>query len=127
MLIEEDDIFKFNCENIQPDDFVSFQLVTSQYEIPEISKASIDDSQKRVLLQKCKENTDENGLLVLAKSDLKLSYLLENNQHTIRTYMRSEILQSLDVKSKENKVDLDKESKEHITNDEVLTPRKRKT
>ena len=76
MLIEEDDLFKFNCEDIQPEDFVSFQLVASEYEIPDASNAIIADSQKRVLLQKCKENTDDNGLLVLAKSDLKLTYLM---------------------------------------------------
>ena len=27
MLIEEEDLFKFNCKDIQPDDFVSLQLV----------------------------------------------------------------------------------------------------
>ena len=39
-----------------------------------------------------KGHINEHGLLVLAKSDLKISYLMENNFRTIRTQLRSRIL-----------------------------------
>lgn len=44
-------------------------------------------------LKRCQESTNEHGLLVLAKSDLKLSYLMMNNDSTIKTMLRSQLLE----------------------------------
>ena len=40
----------------------------------------------------CKKSINEQGLLVLAKSDLKLSYLMSNNSNSIITLLRSNLV-----------------------------------
>ena len=40
----------------------------------------------------CKKSINEQGLLVLAKSDLKLSYLMSNNSNSIITLLRSNLI-----------------------------------
>lgn len=80
MLIEEDDIFKIYCDKIGPDDYFCLQLVTSADEYlqaPVITSpedgAGIDQKQLDELFQSM---VNEQGLLVLAKSEMKLAYLI---------------------------------------------------
>ena len=45
---------------------------------------------------RCQECLNEQGLLVLAKSDLKLSYLIENNTNSIKTTLKSNLILKID-------------------------------
>ena len=83
MQIEEGDVFKFNCENINEDDFVSLQIVVS------IDDLNLVEHDLLELQKQYKVNINAHGLLVLAKSDLKLSYLMHNNTYSIKTMLRS--------------------------------------
>lgn len=75
MLIEEDDVFKFNCHDMRPDDFLSLQLVAFADELP-AEHADKDDKMKLEFQRRYKQCANDQGLLILAKSDLKLSYLM---------------------------------------------------
>ena len=60
MQIEEDDIFKFNCHNIMPDDFVSLQLVVNPDHIANINEFdTFDKTNDKEHHQKLRKNFNE--------------------------------------------------------------------
>ena len=77
--IEEDDLFKFNCEKIDTFDQLSLQLVVCTEDLDDLYGY---DNQE--LFQKVHNELDDDGLLVLAKADISLPYLMKNNLNSIR-------------------------------------------
>ena len=66
-MIEEEDLFKFNCEHIQPEDFITLLLVATDYNQSKINHTKMATDQKNARLNKLiQKHTDENDLLILA-------------------------------------------------------------
>ena len=48
LLVEEDDLFKFNCQEILPDDFISLQVVVSPDDFIDLENLKVEYNEESI-------------------------------------------------------------------------------
>ena len=112
--MEEDDLFKIHSDNLKEDAFLSLHLVAPSdcnFEAEGMTQGPDGaDISNQDLQEVIRNLVNEQGLLVLATSQLNIEYLVQNNQRVIQTMLRSKLLQEISQLRAQNKQNSSKRS-----------------